>query len=474
MDLETVRNNRMRTSSFSCTVLVDNRPCWRESHRGSTLALRYTHMPSQFSKYRPYVRGLVSLATDPALADRKQWKENVEIALNGQAGDQLKVLVAVETRRKHGTFFTGHELAEKLLHRAGSRAKLKDAVWLDPTVGGADLLIATAKLIGGAKDYERTIERWGEVLLGLDQQQEFIEASKARLVLLARSVSNQYGEQPVDWNKVFPNICRGDSLSELDMYERATHLVMNPPFSKMDAPEDCAWAKGKVNAAAVFIETAVKNARPGAKILAILPEVLRTGTSYTRWQKEITKHSDVVSAASEGLFHNADVDVFSLVLKKKAKSTFAGKGFPIARKEKEQRLGDLFKVSVGAVVPYRDPKQGPNYRYLHPKNATAWGTLRRAKEWRKFSGTVFTPPFVVIRRTSRPGDKHRATASLVLGRTQVAVENHLIVCKPNDGEVPSCEHLMHTLRSSTVDAFINAEMRCRHLTTSIVRAIPIE
>jgi hypothetical protein len=437
------------------------------------LALHFKQMPSQFSKYGPYVRGLVSLATDPALANRKQWKEDVEIALNGQAGDQLKALVDVETRRKHGTFFTGHELAEKLIHRAGSRAKLKDAIWLDPTVGGADLLIATAKLIGGTKDYERTIERWGEVLLGLDQQHEFIQASKARLVLLARTVSKQYGEQPVDWNKVFPNIRRGDSLSELDMYERATHLVMNPPFSKMDAPEDCSWAMGKVNAAAVFIETAVKNAQPEAKILAILPEVLRTGTSYAKWQAEIMKHADVVCAESEGLFHNADVDVFSLVLKKKAKSTSAGKGFPTARKEKKQRLGDLFKVSVGAVVPYRDPKKGPNYRYLHPKNATAWGTLRHANEWRKFSGTVFTPPFVVIRRTSRPGDRHRATASLVLGCQPVAVENHLIVCQPNDGQVMSCERLMEVLKAQTIGAYLDAEMRCRHLTVGVVRSIPI-
>lgn len=419
------------------------------------------------------MRGLVSLATEPALADRVQWKEAVEVALNGQAGDQLKALVAVETRRKHGTFFTGHELAEKLLHRVGRRANLKDATWLDPTVGGADLLIATAKLIGGAEDYERTIERWGERLLGLDQQHEFIEASKARLVLLARSVCKQYGAQAVDWNKVFPNIRRGDSLSELDVYERATHLVMNPPFSKMEAPEECSWAKGKVNAAAIFIETAVKHARPGATILAILPEVLRTGTSYAKWQSEIAKHTDVISAESEGLFHNADVDVFSLVLKKKRKSTTTGKRFHFTRQEGNQRLGDLFMVSVGAVVPYRDPMQGPSYRYLHPKNATAWGTLRHANEWRRFSGRVVKPPFVVIRRTSRPGDKHRATATLVLGRQSVAVENHLIVCQPYDGQEISCVRLMRALKSDVVDDQLNREMRCRHLTVGAVKSLPI-
>ena len=37
-------------------------------------------------------------------------------------------------------------------------------------------------------------------------------------------------------------------------------------------------------------------------------------------------------------------------------------------------------------------------------------------------GRTFAPPFVVIRRTSRPGDKHRAIPTLITGQRPVAVK----------------------------------------------------
>lgn len=285
---------------------------------------------------------------------------------------------------------------------------------------------------------------------------------------------NAYEEQEVDWTSVFPSVHEGDALTEQALYERATHLVMNPPFAKMIAPKDCTWAKGKVNAAAVFMEHAVKHAKSGTQILAILPEVLRTGTRYEKWQQAITRMADVEHLESVGLFHNADVDVFILVLRKRKGMATTGKTFRVAQKRKGVRqLGDLFKVSVGPVVPHRDPEEGPLYRYLHAKNATPWVALKQWPEKRYYKGTVFAPPFVVIRRTSRPGDKHRATASLVLGQAPVAVENHLIVCEPLDGRVKTCRNMMKAVKSPKVDAYLNAEMRCRHLTVGVVRALPV-
>ena len=439
----------------------------------STLALRFKTMSSQFIKYQPYVNGLVRLATSKVIEDGNAWSQKVDIALNGQAGDQLQALVPVQTRREHGSFFTGHELADRLLKHADLTG-IKTPVFFDPTVGASDLLIASARRLGMKKQIARTIESWGTQLTGIDQQKEFIQASKARLVLLARSMHETFNEQKMDWTSVFPNIRAGDALYENALYERATHLVMNPPFAMMAAPKDCSWAKGKVNAAAVFMEHAVQHARPGTQILAILPEVLRTGTRYEKWQRVVTRMADVERVESAGLFHNADVDVFILVLRKRKVAMPVGNAFRDANhRQTAQCLGDLFKVSVGPVVPHRDREEGALYRYLHAKNATPWNTLTRWPEKLNYKGTVFTPPFVVIRRTSRPGDKHRATASLVLGRTPVAVENHLIVCQPNDGKVRSCERLMECLKSSTVDEFLNVEMRCRHLTVGSVREIPI-
>jgi hypothetical protein len=430
-------------------------------------------MVSEFTKYQPYVDDVVALATSKVTEDTSAWLKKADIALNGQAGDRLQALVPVRTRREQGTFFTGHELAERLLAYA-DLTKTKNPVFADPTVGAADLLIASARLLNRKKRLSATIKAWGTQLLGIDQQKEFIQASKARLVLLARSMLNAYEEQEVDWTSVFPSVHEGDALTEQALYERATHLVMNPPFAKMIAPKDCTWAKGKVNAAAVFMEHAVKHAKSGTQILAILPEVLRTGTRYEKWQQAITRMADVEHLESVGLFHNADVDVFILVLRKRKGMATTGKTFRVAQKRKGVRqLGDLFKVSVGPVVPHRDPEEGPLYRYLHAKNAKPWVALHRRTEERRYRGTVFTPPLVVVRRTSRPGDKHRATASLVLGRAPVAVENHLIVCQPYDGQVSTCERLMEALRAGVVDAHLDKEMRCRHLTVASVRELPI-
>jgi hypothetical protein len=438
----------------------------------STLALTFPTMPSPFTNYQSYVDELVALATSKVTGDSNLWLKNTEIALNGQAGDKLQALIPVLTRREHGSFFTGHGLADRLLSYA-DLSKTKTPFFADPTVGASDLLIASAKKLKRQKSLSGTINTWGKQLIGIDLQPEFIQASKARLVLAARVYHGSFKEQAVDWNSVFPNIRMGDALAEKALYQQATHLVMNPPFAMMGAPEDCTWAKGKVNAAAVFMEHAVRQARPGTQILAILPEVLRTGTRYEKWQREITRFADVEVVESAGLFHNADVDVFILVLRKRQNSSTEAKAFRVTRENtRVQKLGDLFKVSVGPVVPHRNPEVGHLYRYLHARNATPWSTLYRWSEKINYKGTVFTPPFVVIRRTSRPGDTHRATASLVLGKTPVAVENHLIVCRPFDAQVTTCEQLITALKTLSANAHLNVEMRCRHLTVSVVRSVP--
>lgn len=436
------------------------------------MALSFRPMPSQFAKYQPYVNELVERATSKVTVDMAIWQKETAIALNGQAGDKLQRLVPVQTRREHGSFFTGHELADRLLTHA-DLSTVKVPVFADPTVGASDLLIASAKRLKLAKTLNGTLAIWGKQLLGIDQQKEFVQASKARLVLLARSKHGSLGEHAVDWNAVFPHVRLGNALCERDLYQRATHLVMNPPFAKMSAPKDCTWAKGKVNAAAVFMDHAVRQARPGTQILAILPEVLRTGTRYAHWQREITRFAAVELVESAGLFHNADVDVFILVLRKRATSIEEGTAFSEQGRPQGVLLGDLFKVSVGPVVPHRDPEKGPLYRYLHAKNAKPWAQLVQWKGKRHYKGTVFMPPFVVIRRTSRPGDKHRATASLVLGRGPVAVENHLIVCQPHDGQVGSCQRLIEALGTGAVDSHLDKAMRCRHLTVTSVREVPL-
>lgn len=85
---------------------------------------------------------------------------------------------------------------------------------------------------------------------------------------------------------------------------------------------------------------------------------------------------------------------------------------------------------------------------------------------------VFRPPFVAIRRTSGPRDRSRAVATIVRGRRAVAVENHVIVCLPEDGSIERCRALLARLRSSRTDDWLNRRIRCRRLTTSAVAGVP--
>ena len=98
--------------------------------------------------------------------------------------------------------------------------------------------------------------------------------------------------------------------------------------------------------------------------------------------------------------------------------------------------------------------------------------MRDFPESRRHEGKVYAPPFVAIRRTSRPGHPYRATATIIAGKIPVAVENHLIVCEPKNGTLRTCRELMRQLKTEAVNEFLNARIRCRHLTVGSVAAIP--
>lgn len=99
--------------------------------------------------------------------------------------------------------------------------------------------------------------------------------------------------------------------------------------------------------------------------------------------------------------------------------------------------------------------------------------MRDFPETRRHEGLVYKPPFLVIRRTSRPGHPYRATATVIAGKHPVAVENHLIVCEPQDGKLGTCKELMKQLKTAAVNDYLDAHIRCRHLTVGAVAAIPI-
>lgn len=135
-------------------------------------------------------------------------------------------------------------------------------------------------------------------------------------------------------------------------------------------------------------------------------------------------------------------------------------------------VGDRFDVSVGPLVDYRSPLEGPLVPYLVAKDFPAWGTIAAVERTRQFSGRLHQGPFVVIPRTSRPGDPYRARAAVVAATRGLAVENHLIVLKPRRGGMAECRRLVRRLRSRDVDDWLDRVIRCRHLTVGAVASIP--
>jgi hypothetical protein len=125
------------------------------------------------------------------------------------------------------------------------------------------------------------------------------------------------------------------------------------------------------------------------------------------------------------------------------------------------------------VVPYRDACRGVLCLYLDAPSAPRWGTVRKITSQRRYRGRTFAAPLVVVRRTSRPGDRHRAVATLVSGGTQIAIENHLIVLSPQDGTLRSCRHLVRVLRSPRTTHWLNQRIRCRHLTVTSLSDLPM-
>ena len=212
-----------------------------------------------------------------------------------------------------------------------------------------------------------------------------------------------------------------------------------------------------------------------ARLLAILPDVLRSGSFQHYWRERVSDLAEIIAVRRYGIFDDtADVDVFLLNARRRLSTEAKIKRWPACGLTNESTVGDFFDVHVGRVVPHRDRKAGPVRRYIHPRNIPVWKEVGRISEKRRHEGLIYKPPFVVLRRTSRPGHPYRAAATVILGKAPVAVENHLIVCEPHDQSADTCRALMEQLHTQRVNDFLDQRIRCRHLTVGAVAAIPFQ
>lgn len=373
-------------------------------------------------------------------------------------------------RKNFGVFFTPFELAEiasKKLNYTEDNGTV-----LDPACGTGNLLLKIAERLSSKSTTKETLKDWNQKLHGLDINAEFIEIAKKKIVKLAISRSKTATTATFsELSSILTNIKSGDFLVEYKRYiGLIDNVLMNPPFCPIHTPNDISWTSGKSNAAATFIAISIKVLPQNGKLVAILPDVLKSGSRYERWRAAMSEELDYDTDDFGSFEKDVQIDVFFLNgVKSKNNDTRENK-HPITTLN--TTLSSSFEVCVGPVVPHRDKAIGINAPFAHAKILPAWTIVDQLSERITHSGKKISTPFIAIRRTSSPRDKYRIVGSIVNCREAVAVENHIIVLRPLDGKLSTCKKMLNHLRSKEVNDYINSNIRCRHLTVTVVKLLP--
>lgn len=416
----------------------------------------HSHVPARLL---PYVDELEALVRSPHHAD-------LSPHLDGEAGRRLRKLVPIEKLRTLGAFFTGEDIAAQLLRRVPQRRRR----YIDPACGCGDLLLAASARLPVDPSLEATLREWNHRLVGRDLVPEFVRAARARLAIAAFSRGARPTGAAAQPAALLTNVAVGDGL-EL-RHGCGDAVLLNPPYGRVVAPAGCRWASGSTTAAAIFLDAILEACEPGVQIAGVLPEVLRAGSRYDRFRADVERRAAVEAVEPLGVFDAlTDVHVF----------VFAGRTRPRRGRGTGdwvgalagERLGDICDVSVGAVVPHRDPHSGPWRLYLDARSRGSLPDVQPGRK-RRFAKRVFDPPFVVLPRTSRPEERERMglRSTVVLADRAVAVENHLLVLMPHDRTLVACREVAALVESSAAAQFLNERLRCRHLTVRAVRDIP--
>lgn len=417
----------------------------------------------------PYNDELLDLLTRVVGGDRGA-VEAAALNLDGKASAEFRRLVPLPTRRTAGTFFTGSALRTRVVARY--RAAIAAGVHtIDPACGLGDLLLAAADQLPASWSSSRRVAHVRNHLHGRDLHAPLVEVAAARLAVWSALAGKS------DVSPEHSPVLVGNAFADDLDWDRFGLILLNPPYAT-ERIEATDWGEGHVTAAAPFTLNIVRRARPGARIAAILPDVLRSGARYNRWRSEIERRADLVSIDVVGLFDKwTDVDVFVAHLRRHG-----------SRRSRRQiswfsavdpgtpKLGDQATLAVGDVVPHRDVPSGPESPYLTVDALPAWATTLQTPLTVCHAGRLHEPPFVVLRRTSAPTRTPgaiRARAAVYAGPGPVAVENHLIVVRPMDGELESCMRLWSAFQRPEVTTWLDQRLRLRHLTVTALRDLPL-
>jgi hypothetical protein len=405
--------------------------------------------------------------------DRKSYGLNPSIIhhhLNGAANEALLEHVSPHTIKESGAFFTGELLGRRTIECAAK--ELNKIPVLDPACGAGDLLLRWAECLPVQPKLEDTIEHWGTLLYGFDLHPEFISATKRRLILSAISRGARLAVRKIDVESTFPNIKRDNFLAIKNFYDGPRSIILNPPFNQQIPAQVVSWSKGKVSQAALFFIKSLAESKESDRIIAILPDVLRSGSRYEKWRTLVSEMLKPIRVESIGRFSaSADIDVFILdgrVTKNKLNHI----DWAQSKKSNRATLDTICDIRIGTVVPHRDPEEGKSVRYFTAPDLPPWETVSKA-QFRNVGSTTFFPPLVAVRRTSSPSDRDRPVASIISGKSPIALENHLIALLPHDGSIETCNQILEILRSPKTRLDLDKNIRCRHLTVGALKKIKI-
>lgn len=379
-------------------------------------------------------------------------------------------LLTAEEMKNAGTFFTGQALSSRLISDIKNTVN-ENSIILDPTCGTGNLLIEASRQLAVKKGLKETLSKWGEQLSGYDINPSFVDAAKLRIILEA-IIRGANKDCSIDEAMLLLKKISTRNALEIAKKElkNVTHILMNPPFSnwRLDTPNY--FSSGKTNAASVLLIHFIREMREGCYINAILPDVIRSGSRYINTRK-FSNDNIAANCSVWGRFNKkTNVDVFILSGKKVNKNS----GIKWQKESHERTaISSRYLIKIGPLVSYRDKEEGPLSPYLHQKNSPHGKVISHISEKRKFKGKLYTPPFVVVKRTSSPKDKPRASATLILGKKPIAVENHMIIIKPLSGCLDECFRLLHILDKESTNVFLNDRIRLRHLTVKAIGEIPL-
>ncbi|MGI4820708.1 MAG: hypothetical protein ACRYFV_05795 [Janthinobacterium lividum] len=434
-----------------------------------------------------YIIYLEKLVAKPLPKRRiKPYVHSIELAINGQLSKTLRKHVPMTDLQASGAFFTGESMADQVVASI-PEAELTTLTALDSACGGGNLLLALARRLPLAATLAETVAQWGQQLHGMDIHQQFVRATRARLMLLTTlrglaEVGPAFFECRIPTPALaFPKIVQADSLSPEVNWPPVKYYLLNPPYNRVFVPKWYRLATGRASQAALFIHKGLKQAQAGTIIRAILPDVLRSGSYYNKWRRHVALTAVAQPIQALGQFdEDTNVNVFLLSLEVREQvleqpiEWVNCQPAPVGT----STIGQKYSVRVGRVVPHRDKEEGEIYPYLDVHSVPAWGNIIADLKARRYTGTTFKPPFVVVRRTSRANDPCRAVGTIVRASNaqvakQVAVENHLLVVRPDSGLLSDCEALLAQLRDPRTSDWLNERIRCRHLTVGAVQSIPL-